>query len=1428
MSRVAYIQFYSAPEIDTQYRIELHKVGFSGTERRLNGTGRYFDHNYQSLNPREPQKTVLLDSRLTLSIQARESADIALLEDIFTSDPGEYTIRKYVNNVLEWTGQVDTDRVRYPRMGFPFDVQIVARDIEPTKGELYTLTTGRVTIIEAIAEMLPLTLPIRTVTSWKGTGISASEDFLNERYIDRTALRTFARNGDEPDEAITKYKALEVLCKNFGLLLHQSGNAWRLVQLSALTSPATTRVYSYLTDGTPDGSSVTDLRVVQDRENLFIRPVSDFIGARSYKEVQARFDHRTVVSGLQFPTTFQLDDGTLTRTFTDFFNTDGNQSLNLTGFVRARFDDTVTDATVLFEIKALDRYWNATTNAWQAGEIANPIEMTDTELSEGKLFFEAFVNFTTSDIPETAGNSIDIKFFVARQVSSSIVSDFTDYSNFRLQIINPSVEDGNNTAIDYRLTQVLNHSERYNHGSVWYGDGPTSYAVSAISEDSAGATLTASNWGRQGETYNQDFFRVLTREVMDTQRNASRAFSPRLFGAYSPNQILIDDSNAYLFIGGSQSGKANEWQADLVKIQVQTAGTDTFEIIYRTETDGTTSGGSSGGGGTGGGISQAFADNRYNRRTLNLSDVTNVSDARHNLGLGDPAIIEFNEPLYDNAIDESGDTYLDIRNASPFERGVVTNEAQTFGGAKTFEQPIRLTAQLTDPAPLSGALWFDEDNQSIAYYDENGNKTILDQVVKVRIKNNQGATITRGQVVRVCTTGFAGNLTCVRLAQANTANNSNVVGVVLDSSITNGSVGKVVEFGKVEGLNTSAYTVGDVLWLDPSSAGSLTTSKPTYPNFAVRIGYVTRVSSTEGSIIVLPERNFDIFTSGRVMVANGDGRIGQFADINYNDSNKELTVPNYKLEDKLHSVDAFTPGWTGSGLRLQRDSGEWELELDNLYIRGALFASELIINQISALNGSDILSPGRGKVESIEHAVPDEEEIVISDPQGGSFASFAVNDIVLIQQFRPNDSAVVKRIVRQVLTVTGDAIALTTTAGAPSDVGVIEVGDLIVAVGNTTNTARQNSIFRTVVDANNPFTAVFTGVASWADWLSQGKTALRYGNLNGSYGYATDIIGFGAGSAAGSNLTLDPTNGLRLRAASSVLAQLSGDTFKIGTTNYIEFDSSDGELDINTTILKLTTAGLRLDSSIDKKIIINNGTFDTITIGDFDFGAVVDNDIVAATTTGTTTSIFTSGTIGYPAGQITSTIGVIETDNRATDQLIISGFRQIDAIKGKWARIRFDWIANAYDSSLPAFSVGYEITYPGGPAVQNVGRDPEDIERSGSVDTGFVFVPDAATPRITVNLLAPDGGLIIGDVHERVRIENIVVEYKDDTTYVDIGNTGMRIYKSGGKEGVFFDADNSEINLKRIGIGEWSFRILNNSNLGLFYRETLRQTFTTS
>jgi hypothetical protein len=269
----------------------------------------------------------------------------------------------------------------------------------------------------------------------------------------------------------------------------------------------------------------------------------------------------------------------------------------------------------------------------------------------------------------------------------------------------------------------------------------------------------------------------------------------------------------------------------------------------------------------------------------------------------------------------------------------------------------------------------------------------------------------------------------------------------------------------------------------------------------------------------------------------------------------------------------FASGFAGNGARLSVVNSLWKLELDDMMIRGALFASELIVNQISALNGSEILSPGRGKIEAYTPAA-EPFEVVVSDPQGGNFASFAVGDIVLIQQVRPNDSAIVKRIVKEVEGVSGKSVYLWSTSGGPSDVGTIEVGDTMVAIGNVSNSARRASIYRSVTDTNNPFVRVFTGVDSWADWLDEDHISLAYGNLNGSYGYASTVYGFAAGDFAGANLTLDPTNGLRIRDAALVLAQLTGSAFTIGDVdNYIAFNAAldaftlniDGALNINET-----------------------------------------------------------------------------------------------------------------------------------------------------------------------------------------------------------------------------------------------------------------------
>jgi hypothetical protein len=292
------------------------------------------------------------------------------------------------------------------------------------------------------------------------------------------------------------------------------------------------------------------------------------VGMVSYKSAKVRFDHRTTVQGVRFPIVFRLDEETLTRTFSQFYVSDGNQSITLRGNVEAEFDlDDTTDGTeVLIEIKAVGRWWNQVLQEWVDSFYANRFDMNDAELSpEGKQTMRATINLETGLIPNLPGDAIEITFYTARNFADPVVqADFTDFRDFTFTLENPSVEEGQNTAIDYRLIQSTNARGRYDDGVIWFSDGPTAYARSAISRDSEGAELTSA-WRYPGGSP-IIHANILLKEVMDRQRARVRGLTADLLGKYKPNQIVNVDNAFHFFIGGNQGGKSNTWKANLFQV----------------------------------------------------------------------------------------------------------------------------------------------------------------------------------------------------------------------------------------------------------------------------------------------------------------------------------------------------------------------------------------------------------------------------------------------------------------------------------------------------------------------------------------------------------------------------------------------------------------------------------------------------------------------------------------------------------------------------------------------------------------------------------------------------------------------------------------------------------------------------------------------
>jgi hypothetical protein len=118
------------------------------------------------------------------------------------------------------------------------------------------------------------------------------------------------------------------------------------------------------------------------------------------------------------------------------------------------------------------------------------------------------------------------------------------------------------------------------------------------------------------------------------------------------------------------------------------------------------------------------------------------------------------------------------------------------------------------------------------------------QVLTVR--NNTGSTINAATAVYL--NGIIASTPTINLADHSSASAMPAVGVTNDAIATN-TDGTITLLGLITNIDTSAYSVGDVLYVGTS--GSLTATRPTgEANLVQNIGTVVRASASVGSILI--------------------------------------------------------------------------------------------------------------------------------------------------------------------------------------------------------------------------------------------------------------------------------------------------------------------------------------------------------------------------------------------------------------------------------------------------------------------------------------------------------------------------------------------------------------------------------------------------
>lgn len=131
---------------------------------------------------------------------------------------------------------------------------------------------------------------------------------------------------------------------------------------------------------------------------------------------------------------------------------------------------------------------------------------------------------------------------------------------------------------------------------------------------------------------------------------------------------------------------------------------------------------------------------------------------------------------------------------------------------------------------------------------QGGLKNKLGQQLVIKARNTSGSLISKGSVVKVV--GVAGGFVGINLAQANNVANSETAFGIVAEDIADTSNGFVAINGIIHGLNTNAFTEGDILYLSTSTPGAITNVKPASPNYIVVLGYVAKKSATDGHILL--------------------------------------------------------------------------------------------------------------------------------------------------------------------------------------------------------------------------------------------------------------------------------------------------------------------------------------------------------------------------------------------------------------------------------------------------------------------------------------------------------------------------------------------------------------------------------------------------
>ena len=406
----------------------------------------------------------------------------------------------------------------------------------------------------------------------------------------------------------------------------------------------------------------------------------------------------------------------------------------------------------------------------------------------------------------------------------------------------------------------------------------------------------------------------------------------------------------------------------------------------------------------------------------------------------------------------------------------------------------------TAPAYSEGRVWYDSSEKALAYYNDSSSIAIhVSQDLIFKVINNTGSTIANGAPVYITSTSSGQTYPNVALAKADVAATSAVIGLT-NGSIANGAFGYVTSQGTIDNVNTSSFTVGQVLYLSPYSAGQLMNTIPP-TGITVQVGVVTYIDSSTGHIYVKQTTPLAVPASiitGTLGVPNGGTGAttltGYVKGSGTSAMTASATVPTTDLSGTITNAQLANSAITINGT---------STSLGGSISVGTVTSVAATAGTGISVSGSPITSSG---TLTITNTAPD-QTVSIASGTGisatGTYPNFTVTNTAPDQTVALSNGTGIS--------VTGTYPNFTITNTAPSSGGTVTSVTATAPVASTGGT--------TPVISMPAATTSVSGYLTNTDWNT-------FNGKANAFTYTTNYIPYGQGTTTpnqASNFTFDGT-----------------------------------------------------------------------------------------------------------------------------------------------------------------------------------------------------------------------------------------------------------------------------------------------------------------